>query len=162
MRQSVLVAGPATVTAVTATIARVSPARAVAGPRRPRTGVEIAGDHDPDRLDPTGHVEHVAQAALGEDLVVLRARTLEPGRPVMAGILEPEKLEPLIVLIATSGDRCELVATPAGEAGGAAPLFPAPAASAAGTARLGAAGLGGRFAGVARSTLATAAPSPVA
>ena len=76
---------------------------------RPIAGVEIAGDHDPDRLDPTRDVEDRPQPALGEHVVVGRVASRFTARRGRA-LLDPEVLESLVVLLESSGHRCEVVA----------------------------------------------------
>jgi hypothetical protein len=74
-------------------------------------GVEVAGDHDADRLDPTRHVEHRVEAALDEDVFVLGGPL--PPRRLLTSLLDTEELEALVIVVVTAGDRCEVVAAAA-------------------------------------------------
>ena len=78
-------------------------------------GVEIARDDDPDRLDPARHVEHRAEAAFDDDVVVLGVQ-FAPAR-LTARLLEAEELETLVVIVTAACDRCEIAAAAAGVAG---------------------------------------------
>lgn len=86
----------------------------VAASRRTVPGVEVAGDDDADRLHPARHVRDARQPAVGEKLVVVAAAGLGPRR-LPPGILDPEKVEPFVVLVVTSGNRSEIVPAAAGE-----------------------------------------------
>lgn len=78
-------------------------------------GGEVAGDHDADGLDPAGHVEHAAEAALGQHVVIGRGPRAGVG---FAGrIFDAEKLEPLVVLIVAARHRSEVASPAAGDAG---------------------------------------------
>jgi hypothetical protein len=107
------------VSAAAATGSRiVAPASVVAAAslvatRRTTAGVEVAGDHDADRLDPAGDVEHGIEPALGEDIVLLAIAAAS--RRFAARILDAQKLEALVVLLEASGDRCKVVPSAAGE-----------------------------------------------
>ena len=72
------------------------PAAAAVLAAGPIAGIEVAGDHDPDGLDPARHVADGVQAALGEHVVVFRTR-LAP-----TALLQPEELEPLVVFVIAS------------------------------------------------------------
>ncbi|MEX0669948.1 MAG: hypothetical protein WD060_05780 [Pirellulales bacterium] len=71
------------------------------------SGIEIAGDHDADRLNPTRHVEHGGEPTLDEDVVVFWV-TRTPGR-FLPGLFYTEELEPLVILLVTACDRREIV-----------------------------------------------------
>lgn len=128
---------------------------------RPRTaaGVEIAGDHDPDRLHPARHVAHGIKAALGDDVVF--GMPLFATWLVVSGILDAEELEPLVVLIVATGYRREVISAAAGEArtrrravavavaAASAPAAPTPRGFAPGVGRLSPA-----------CVVATSAPAP--
>lgn len=81
---------------------------------RATAGVEIAGDHDPDRLHPARHVAHGVEAALG-DHVVFGMPLLAP-RLIVGGIFDAEELEPFVVLVIAARHGSEVVAAAAGEA----------------------------------------------
>jgi hypothetical protein len=91
--------------------AAVRPPRLVA--TRPAASVEVAGDHDPDRLHPAGHVAHVVETALGEDLIVFR--TTLAARSLAAGLLDAEEVEPLVILVVAVADGLEVGTTAAGQ-----------------------------------------------
>jgi len=74
-------------------------------------GVEVAGDHDPNRLDPTRHVEHRVEATFDEDVFVLGGSL--PPRRLLTGLLDTEELEALVVVVMTAGDRGKVVAAAA-------------------------------------------------
>jgi hypothetical protein len=69
--------------------------------------VEIAGNHDADRLNPTRYVEHGGETALDEDVVVFGV-TWTPGC-FLPGLFHTEELEPLIILLVTACNRGEIV-----------------------------------------------------
>lgn len=128
---------------------------------RPAAGIEIAGDDDADRLDPAGHVTDGVEAALGEDLVILRMRL--PPRCVPARLLDAEELEPLIILVVPSCHRRE-VGPPAPRQArrGAAAPFRTPTATATVRGRAAAAAaLAARSApGFATATATAPPPAP--
>jgi hypothetical protein len=78
--------------------------------------LEVAGDDDADRLDPAGDVEHGIETALGDDVVLFVGGPPLPRRSVLSGLLEPEELEALVVVLVGAGHRREIVAASAAEA----------------------------------------------
>jgi len=94
----------------------------VVAARRPASGVEVACDHDADRLDPAGNVEDRPEAALGEDVVLIVG--ILPRSPPRGGVavLDAEVLEPLVILVAASGDRSKVVASRTMQAARTRPL----------------------------------------
>jgi len=123
-------------------------------------GVEVAGDHDADRLHPTRHVEDRVQAALDEDVFVLRSP--RPPLRLLACLFDAEELETLIVILVTAGDGREVVAPAPGE-GRRSRLAARPAAPTGPRARLAGVAARCRFAVATRPALATAsAPASAA
>jgi hypothetical protein len=100
---------------------------------RPAPGIEIPGDHNTDRLHPTGDVEHRIQAALGEDLIVFGVSGT--ARRVLAGLFDPQEFETLIVLVSATRHWREIIATAAGKGGRSRIARPALPAAALGPAR---------------------------
>ena len=95
--------------------AEAASATRAAAPARLRAGSQVAGDNDPNRLDPAGHVEHRVEAAFDEDVFVL-------GGPLtalrlLASLLDPEELKALVIVFVTAGDRCEVIAAAPRERG---------------------------------------------
>lgn len=157
---SALLSGAAAATvvaaSVAATISRVSP-------RGPRTGVEVPGDHDPDRFDPARHVEDAPKSALREDLLGFGGHSFMARRAVLTGLLETEEIEPLVVLVAAARHGREVIPPSAGQACRAATFRgPLSAASTASARRVTAARLSGRPPAIAAAALATAAPPAAA
>jgi len=147
-----LVAGAAAASGITCSFRRATAGRGVA-PRfaataailptagRTAAGVEIAGDDDSDRLHPTGHVEHVVESALDDAVVIVGGVSVVTGTSVVAGILDAEKLEALVILLTATSHRCKLI-TPTAIEGGCRTAFLTATKAAASTASL-AAALGG-------------------
>ena len=81
------------------------------------SGVEVAGNHDADRFDPTGDISHRVEAAFGEHVIVVILTPLFTAWLVIpVGILNAEEIKPLVVFVVPSGNRSEVIATAPGEA----------------------------------------------
>jgi len=81
----------------------------VSAPRETVAGVKVPGDHDPDRLDPARHIGDAGETALREELVVIAVACFRAQSRFAAGLLDPEKIEPFVILVIASGDRGEVV-----------------------------------------------------
>jgi hypothetical protein len=125
---------------------------------RTAPGIEIPRDHDADRLDPAGHVEHGVEAAFGEDLLVLGVS--RAARRVLAGLLDPQEFETLVVLVAAARHRREVIATATRVRSRSRITRPPLSAAAFRAARTTLARAG--FSAAAGSTLATASSSAAA
>ncbi len=79
-----------------------------AAPRRAVAGIEVAGNDDADRFYPARDVGDAAETAFGQEFVVVAPPCLGP-RWLAAGLLDPEKFEPFVVLVVASGHRDEVV-----------------------------------------------------
>lgn len=99
-------AGLASAAIATTSIATPRLAATIARTAGLTAAVEISGNDNPDRLDPTGYVPHRVQARFSEQFVVFRRNAVATSMPFGGGcrLLEAEKLEAFIILIASVRD----------------------------------------------------------
>ncbi len=72
------------------------------------TGVEISGNHNANRLDPTGNFANSIEAAFCNRLVFGCGASVTALR-CAAGLLDTEEFQPLVVFVETSGNRGEVI-----------------------------------------------------
>ncbi|MSR27706.1 MAG: hypothetical protein EXS06_11940 [Planctomycetaceae bacterium] len=72
-------------------------------------GIEVPGYHNPDRLDPARHIGDAREAALRENLIVIAVASFRARCRFAAGLLNPEEIEPFVILVVSAGHRGEVV-----------------------------------------------------
>ena len=101
------------------TLRRVAMKRAafvvVIGPRRSASGVEVACNHNADGFHPAGYIEHRMQTAFSHNIIVVHALPLAIRWQLADGFLDTKKIEPLVIFVIRTGNRCKIIMTPAGK-----------------------------------------------